>query len=51
MDVYFPARCISEEDLEKFDGVSAGKVSRLAGRSHEIDAESGAALSSSTLSD
>lgn len=25
MDVYFPRRCISEEDLEVFDGVSKGK--------------------------
>ena len=25
MDVYFPSRCISEEALEKFDGVPAGK--------------------------
>jgi hypothetical protein len=26
LDVYFPSRCISESDLEKFDGVPAGKV-------------------------
>uniref|UniRef100_A0A0W0FZQ8 Hydroxymethylglutaryl-CoA synthase n=1 Tax=Moniliophthora roreri TaxID=221103 RepID=A0A0W0FZQ8_MONRR len=25
MDIYFPRRCISEEDLEVFDGVSKGK--------------------------
>jgi len=25
MEMYFPARCISEEDLEVFDGVSKGK--------------------------
>lgn len=25
MDVYFPKRCISQPDLEKFDGVAAGK--------------------------
>lgn len=25
IDVYFPLRCIDESDLEKFDGVSAGK--------------------------
>ena len=25
MDMYFPKRCISEEDLEVFDGVSKGK--------------------------
>ena len=27
MDLYFPSRCVSEEELEKFDGVAAGKVS------------------------
>ena len=26
-ELYFPNRCISEEELEKFDGVSPGKVS------------------------
>jgi Hydroxymethylglutaryl-coenzyme A synthase N terminal len=26
MEIYFPSRCISETDLEKFDGVSSGKV-------------------------
>jgi hydroxymethylglutaryl-CoA synthase len=25
MEMYFPKRCISEEDLEVFDGVSKGK--------------------------
>jgi hydroxymethylglutaryl-CoA synthase len=25
MDMYFPKRCISEDDLEVFDGVSKGK--------------------------
>ena len=25
MEVYFPKRCISEDDLEEFDGVSKGK--------------------------
>jgi len=25
MDVYFPTRCVSEADLEKYDGVAAGK--------------------------
>lgn len=29
MDLYFPSRCVSEEDLEKFDGVAAGKVSQV----------------------
>ena len=29
MDLYFPSRCVSEEELEKFDGVAAGKVSSL----------------------
>ncbi|KAF7798733.1 hypothetical protein EIP86_009958 [Pleurotus ostreatoroseus] len=25
MEMYFPRRCISEEELEEFDGVSKGK--------------------------
>ena len=25
LEMYFPKRCISEEDLEEFDGVSKGK--------------------------
>ncbi|GAA6062496.1 hypothetical protein JCM10212_006345, partial [Sporobolomyces blumeae] len=25
IDLYFPLRCIDEADLERFDGVSAGK--------------------------
>ena len=29
IDVYFPSRCISEEALEKFDSVAAGKARRI----------------------
>lgn len=34
MDVYFPRRCISESDLEKFDGVAPGKYTIGLGQGH-----------------
>ncbi|KAK4056893.1 3-hydroxy-3-methylglutaryl coenzyme A synthase [Microbotryomycetes sp. JL221] len=34
IDVYFPQRCISEADLEQFDGVSAGKYTIGLGQEH-----------------
>jgi hydroxymethylglutaryl-CoA synthase len=34
IEMYFPKRCISEEDLEVFDGVSKGKYTIGLGQGH-----------------
>jgi hydroxymethylglutaryl-CoA synthase len=34
MEVYFPRRCIDESELEKFDGVAAGKYTIGLGQEH-----------------
>ena len=34
IEMYFPKRCISEEDLEDFDGVSKGKYTIGLGQGH-----------------
>ncbi|KAA1473821.1 hydroxymethylglutaryl-CoA synthase [Dentipellis sp. KUC8613] len=50
MDMYFPKRCISEEDLEVYDGVSKGKYTIGLGQSYMAFADDREDINSIALS-